>query len=320
MDKLRELHQEFMDQKKYSERLHDATLRGYQQSFDRLMKKNPNLTLNQLTPDTMNNFFRLLDTETRTVGRGTEKLGVKASTIETYRSKLNTFFEWLLKQRKPSGEPKYISINPFSGIKHPDVKYEDRRWLKHEEIEKILSAVILNVDWLNEYSRKRNIAIIMTLLFTGIRSGELVGLHLTDIDFERRLLTISDITSKSKRYRIIAINQKLLMALQDFLQERKKRKLTTPYLFASSIKDERFTANGLKNVLKQISKASGVKFHAHRFRHTFAINMSLNGTDIYNLKLLLGHQHIDMTTRYLRHMPDTRMRANIDALTLDSLA
>lgn len=319
MKNLIELHQEFMDQKRFSERLRASTLRGYEQSFHVLCLILPRLTVDQLTTETMNKFFMILETRERKVGNGKLVRGVLASTVLTYRSKLNTFFEWLMQKNDERSKP-YLDINPFASIKYPEVIHDDRRWLGHEEVEKIIVAVSFNVKWINEFARKRNIVAILTMLFSGIRVGELTGLKYTDIDLERRLLTVRGETSKSKRHRILMINPILWRALLDYLEERKKRKLTTSSLLASASKDESFTPDGVKNLIERVSKAAGVKFHAHSFRHTFAVNMSLLGTDIYHIKELLGHKSIDMTTRYLRHLPATRVGKDINALTLENLA
>ncbi len=320
MKSLKELHQEFMDEKQYSERLRPSTLKGYAESFKLLNKLIPGLSVEDLTRETMNRFFKQLETRKRIVGKGREVNGVRASTTLTYWSKLNTFFEWVVSQKDNKGKPKYIRVNPLLGIRRPQVKYDDRRWLNHQELEKIMTATILNAHWLNNYVRKRNIAIILTLLFTGIRSGELVGLYVSDIDFERRLLTIRGETSKSREHRKVPINPKLWTHLNDYLDARKKENKMTPYLFTSSTKDEGFTADGLKSVVKHIVKASGVKFHPHRFRHTFAVNLSLRNIDVYHLKVLMGHQNIDMTTKYLRHFPQTKMREDINTLSLENMA
>lgn len=46
--------------------------------------------------------------------------------------------------------------------------------------------------------------------------------------------------------------------------------------------------------------ASGIKFSAHKLRHTFAVMMLENGGDIFALSKMLGHSDIKTTTIYLR--------------------
>ncbi|RJO59499.1 hypothetical protein C4546_01995 [Candidatus Parcubacteria bacterium] len=58
---------------------------------------------------------------------------------------------------------------------------------------------------------------------------------------------------------------------------------------------------------------------AHQFRHTFAVNVLNNGSDIAKLKQLLGHRDIRMTATYLRCLPTSAMRGDVETLTLDNL-
>ncbi len=51
--------------------------------------------------------------------------------------------------------------------------------------------------------------------------------------------------------------------------------------------------------MTRLSRRSGVKFHAHRFRHTYASLMASQGADLYALKELLGHSNVTTTQIYL---------------------
>ncbi len=309
---IKQLHEEFMAEHQYAVGVEESTLRGYKSVFilfDRLM---PETKIDQIDTATMVEFFRRLDTRLRKAGH-VEKVGVEKSTVATYRSKLNKFFNWL----KVHG---HIEKNPFDIMEYPDVRYDDIKWLRQEQVKKILAAVMFGVIWMSNFDRVRNIAIIFTLLLTGVRAGELVGLEVTDVDLERREITIRGQTSKSKMQRIIPIHPKLKMLLIDYLNARRTKGFATPKLFTSSRLDEGFSINGLKNIVERLVSFSGVKFHPHLFRHTFAVNFLVQGGDISQLKQLLGHRSIKMTVVYLRCLPTSSMRSKIDTLDLDTLA
>ena len=159
MEKLKQLHEEFLAEQQYQVGLSAETVRGYIQVFDLFVSLVPEVTLDTLSKKHTTIFFQRLATRKRIVGRGIEKEGIRKSTIATYRSKLNKFFEWLK-------EEKYILKNPFKGIKWPKVKYSDTRFLKQEEIEKIFSAVSF-YDWPNLFVKKRNLAIFGIALHCG---------------------------------------------------------------------------------------------------------------------------------------------------------
>ncbi|NQU99877.1 MAG: tyrosine-type recombinase/integrase [Parcubacteria group bacterium] len=309
---LLKLHQEFMRECEFSSKLSKETLRGYQASFDLLMRIAPIKSRKDINSKMMTEFFKRLDKRERVVGKGIKKQGIKRSTVATYRSKLNKFFNWLAIKG-------YLDKNPFDDIEYPSVEYEDKKFLKKEEVEKIFTALILNINWANSFIKKRNIAIMSTFLYCGLRKGELIGLRAYDIDLERRLLTVRAETSKSKRERSIPLNMKVIEYLKDYLEKRKKKGYKTPCLFVSNNQDEGLTSDGLIHLIKKLNKEGDVNFHMHQLRHTFAINLLNNGTDIAKLKQLMGHRDIRMTASYLRCIPATAMQADVETLSLDNL-
>lgn len=309
---LRALHDQFVNEQRFATRLSEETLRGYRKTFDVLELLMPTMTVGQLTPSAMTEFFRRLDTRTRVVGRGKVRRGVRTSTIATYRSKLNRFCEWL----RTRG---HISSNPFEAMPYPDVRYEDRKFLNRGEVDRIFAVLALGAAWRSSFLRRRNVAVFATLLYTGLRRGELLGLRVTDLDLDRLQLTVRAETSKSRLQRVVPINSRLCFALEDYLEERRRQNQHCEYLFTSGVAEGRLTANGLKHLVDHVKRLSRVPFHLHQFRHTFAVNCLNRGGDVAKLKQLLGHRDIRMTTAYLRCLPTSAMRTEVESITLDSL-
>jgi len=309
---LNEHFQEFYSSAKHSQGLREETLRGYEAAFQRLSGLMPNLTLDKLTVETMDSFFRELGEQKRENASGKITQGVKSSTLLTYRSKLNSFFRWL--QAK-----ELISKNPFSSMKAPHVEYIDKKYLDGGQVAKINSAVLMNINWHDNFVKKRNYALLATMLFAGLRKGELLGLRIEDINLDKSQLTVRAETSKSKFNRVLPINFKLQQVLSDYMEARNNRKPTTASFFISSTGDRGLTHDGFKHLISKINRESGVKFHAHQFRHTFAMNVLNQGSDISKLQQLMGHKDIRMTSVYLRQMPSTAMRDDLERLTFDNL-
>jgi integrase/recombinase XerD len=306
---LQQLFEEFMYECEFVKRARPETLRGYTTTFELFNRLIPSSTLDSLTSNSVVEFFRILQERKRIVGRGCIKIGVRKSTIATYWSKLNVFFGWLLAKG-------YIASNPFTGLRHASPEYEDRKYLKKEEIEKIITAIHTHHNN-NLLILKRNLVLFYLLLFCGLRKEELLLLQIRDVDFERKLLTVRADTSKSGRSRFIPLHSSTLMYLKDYLNARKS--YTTPFLIVSSTKDEKLTADGLKHLITKLNDCSGVRFHLHQLRHTFAVNFLKSSNNIAKLKQLLGHKNISMTLIYLRCLPMEEFQGDIESMTIDTL-
>jgi len=271
----------------------------------------PDLDVRYLSPATMTEFFRRLMTRPRIVG-GVERNGVKPSTIATYRSYLSQFFRWL----ESRGE---LASNPFKTMPVPHVHFTDRKYLERATVERIFSALLLNTRWESRFLRTRNLAIFATLLYTGVRRGELLGIHVTDVDLRRLELSVRGETSKSRLRRVVPIASSLCHALEDYLEERGRLGLRCPSVFVSKGGDSPLTSSGLKHLTEEVKRVSGQRFHVHQFRHTFAVNFLNRGGDVAKLRQLMGHTDIRMTSLYLRCLPISSLRPSIENLTLDTL-
>lgn len=303
------LFQEFLYESEFVKKVRPETLRGYLHTFSLFSKIIPGISLSSLSPNDITSFFKTLQERKRIVGKGIVKVGVRKSTVATYSRKLNAFFKWLVMRG-------HIPLNPFDKIRFPTPQYEDKKFLKRDEIEKIISAIHFSHNK-NILILKRNLVIFYLFLFCGIRREELCQLQVRDIDLERRLLTVRANTSKSGIERSVPIHPDLLMYLKDYLMQR--RKYTTKYLIVSNSIDNGLTKNGLKHLVEKLQMQSGVQFHVHQFRHTFAVNFLKTSNNIMKLKQLLGHKSIAMTSVYLRCLPPDEFRSDIENMNIDSL-
>jgi integrase/recombinase XerD len=69
--------------------------------------------------------------------------------------------------------------------------------------------------------------------------------------------------------------------------------------FFLSIDGYPLTVRLVDQVCQRVSKRVGLRVHPHRFRHTFAVGMLRNGTDIRTLQKLMGHASVQILLRYL---------------------
>jgi site-specific recombinase XerD len=305
---LRQLHSQFISECRYSACLRDETIRGYKNTFDLFEKIMPEITtIDLLSSLALTEFFKRIETRQRIVGKNTVKTGVKKSTIKTYWSKLDCFFKWLEKKQ-------LIAISPLDGKKSPRVNYDDFRRLEDKQINKIYSAIISYSD--NSLISRRDTLMVSILLYTGVRKGEFISLQVKDLDFDKKLITIRGETSKSKKTKVLPIHPTLLWHLKEYLEERKRREYKTEYLIVSSVKDKGLSREGLKHWVDSIIKKSGVKFHLHQFRHTFACKLTENGTPSLALQKLMGHTSISMTAKYTRSLKSENMNDEICKISI----
>jgi integrase len=305
---IQNLFDEFMYECEFARKLRPKTMRGYRDTFELLVRLTPGLALEDISTPTITNFFKILQERKRIVGKGVIKCGVKKSTIATYWKNLNGFFEWLKLNS-------YIDRNPFASLSFPTPVYEERKFLKKEEVEKILTAILRHAN--NTLILKRDLVIFYTLLYCGLRKEELISLQIRDIDLQRRMLTVRAETSKTPRTRFIPLHSQLVLHIKDYLRERGQ--YTSPYLFVSSTRDERLGTDGIAHLVRRVVRLTGIRFHAHQFRHTFAVNFLKGSNNVVKLQQLLGHRCISMTMAYVRCLPTNEMREDVEHMSIDRL-
>jgi site-specific recombinase XerD len=112
-------------------------------------------------------------------------------------------------------------------------------------------------------------------------------------------MTIFVRQGKGSKDRIVPMSYTLALSLKSYLGYRRKLNKSCPEFFTSLIRNQAFTDSGLRRLVDQISKASGIEFTIHKLRHTFATLMLEGGCDIYSLSKMMGHSDIKTTTIYL---------------------
>lgn len=306
---LSELFDTYISESEYSRGLRPETLKGYTEVFSTFQKIMPELVkVDDLFPQMMSEFNKRLKTRKRYVGTQFISTGVRASTIKTYHNKLMVFFKWL-------EDNQYIAKNSLSKriINPPNPIYDDEKSISKEDVSKIISAITL-YSIKNKFMFTRDLLIVTILLYTGIRKGELLALKIQDVDFDNKSLFVRGKTSKSKKSRNIPLHFSLIYQLKSYFNERIKHHSTSDALIISKVQGTPLTEYGLKHWVQKYSRLSGVKFHLHRFRHTFACNLVKANADIISIMNVMGHTTTRMTERYLRSIRSENSRSFIEEM------
>lgn len=236
-------------------------------------------TIGQVTPDKIRSLFYY--------GRTTRHWSV--NTYIVYHKTLLVFFRWCVDRG-------VLTLNPILDIEVPKSEKKLPPKLTKQTTLKLLE-IVDNYPFGNQFLRYRNHAIFHTFVFAGIRKQELLHLKYTDIDIENMTIFIRQ--GKGGKDRIIPMSYSLAQVLKKYLTERKRLNKTNCEFFSSLRGNIGLTDNGLKKIVEQIRKSSGIFFTIHKLRHTFATLMLEGGCDIYSLSKMMGHSDIKTTTIYL---------------------
>ena len=122
---------------------------------------------------------------------------------------------------------------------------------------------------------------------------------------------------KGCKSRTIGPGQETSMAMRRYLN-RERGHSTCLYVFLSC-DDEPISVRVLQQLLHELGDLARVPdCHAHRFRHTFAVNSLLNGTSDLVLMQLLGHTTLEATKIYTQAMTQVQAR-NVTSSVVDRL-
>lgn len=153
----------------------------------------------------------------------------------------------------------------------------------------------------NKVVALRNRAMLEVLFSTGMRISELVNLKKNDIDNEGRIF----VRGKGKKERFVYLTQRAKKHLQRYLETRGDSH--SPYVFLpyrgrnAQKQDKKISPNYLQEKIKKYRSLLGfnIPISAHTIRHAFATFMAEKGASVAALQVLLGHESLDTTTRYV---------------------
>lgn len=181
-------------------------------------------------------------------------------------------------------EKEWIQHNIMKSISLRSVKESKPRvrWLRTNEYVKILAKA-------PPYLKP----MIIILVETGMRLGELLSLERRDVDLERREIYLTK--TKTDAPRTIPLSDIGWAHIQAQLATPSMR---TPLVFYTR-KFTPYSVNFISVKLADVFKKAGVKdFRAHDLRHTFASWYLQNGGRLERLQAILGHARLEQTRKY----------------------
>jgi site-specific recombinase XerD len=169
-----------------------------------------------------------------------------------------------------------------------------------EEIKKLIEAP----SFLEKEKKVavRNRAILETLFSTGLRISELTNIKLTDIDKQGKIF----VRGKGKKERFVYLTERAKKYIEEYLKLRGKN--SSPYLFVpfrgknNKKEKKKISTNYIQLKLKQYREILGLNLPItpHGLRRAFATFLAESGASPAAIQVLLGHESLDTTTRYIK--------------------
>lgn len=205
-------------------------------------------------------------------------------------------------------------------LKRRDIAYDD---LIFPKIPRKLPAVLSPEEVTRMIEAAPNLlhrTILMVLYATGIRRTEASLLKVADIDRERMVIHIHQ--GKGSRDRDVPMTSKLLEALREYFRWKRPKVYLFPSTAGHRGVEQPLSDHTIWNICSEAAKRAGIKkrIGAHTLRHSFATTLMESGTDLRTIQLLMGHAHLEHTTRYL-HLSQRHLHAApnpLDQITLGS--
>ncbi len=191
-------------------------------------------------------------------------------------------------------EEGHLNRNPCLGIQ-VKVGEVEQKVLTNSEVEIFLREA--------KITNHRFFPIWFVALMTGLRSGELMGLIWSDVDFETELISISKQwnnktgfgRTKTQRSRVVPLSEDLKLYLKELkLQSNSQTDFVLPHL-------SEWTNGDQAKVTREFCESLGiteVKFHD--LRATFITNLLSRGVPLARVMSMVGHSQIKTTNGYLR--------------------
>ena len=160
----------------------------------------------------------------------------------------------------------------------------------------------------------RNRAMILVLLRTGMRIGELLDTRVRDVSLKERRIEIYE-AQKNRVGRVVYLSDDAHSALAKWFKKRDPQKV---FVFYAQGRDTMTYQGARAMFMKYLVKAdlAGNGYSLHCFRHTCATDLLNAGMRLECLQQLLGHSSIEMTRRYARLTDKTREEEYFRAMSI----
>jgi integrase/recombinase XerD len=221
-----------------------------------------------------------------------------ASTATIHRKSacLRSFYRHLRREGLRESDPTAALSPPRRSRKLPHV-------LTRGEIDRLLAQ-----PRGAEPAALRDRALLELMYACGLRASEAIGLELTDVDLEERVLRAR---GKGSKERVVPIGQAAVRALRIYLERGRPglvKGASESRLFVN-FRGGALTRQGLYKIVRRHAVTAGLadRMSPHTLRHTFATHLLAGGCDLRSVQEMLGHADVS-TTQLYTHLSSQRLK------------
>ncbi|HEX7314152.1 MAG TPA: tyrosine-type recombinase/integrase [Pyrinomonadaceae bacterium] len=237
-----------------------------------------------------------------------EERGFKPATVYARLSRLSSFYEWAMRDPQIAG---LVQKNPvrLARPKAPKAyQTESVKSLDDEQVSKLLTRIRERAA-AGDAVGKRDYALLMLFVTTGMRRQEVIGLRGSDVELRKDDLVIR-CRVKGGDYVARSVEEPLVReALLDYLGScdrlnalSSERPLWTRHDRAGR-PGAPLTSHAFAKNLKRYAREAGIeKIHIHQTRHTFARMVSEETGSLLATQEALGHRNLATTRAYVQRI------------------
>lgn len=228
-----------------------------------------------------------------------DEQGISRNSLRLKVSSMKAFFKFCYKQNITEKNIAKNIIVPKREKRLPSYLLENEVTDLIEKVKEETETEETNFDAV------RNLALIELLYSSGLRISEALQATLNDIDFSKKLITV---TGKGNKQRLVPLGSKAIGALKEYMKIRHSVANKTNLIFITK-SGRPFTANAAWRVLNKemqgITKAK--QKSPHTLRHSFATHLLNAGAALPSVSEMLGHSSV-ATTQIYTHVSVKRLK------------
>lgn len=217
--------------------------------------------------------------------------GLAPRTRRSELGALRGFYGWLQLTERTAANPAALVPGPRANPPPTEIYSADQT-----------ETILAHTGSLTDVRGRQRHAIVATLRYSGMRSGELRTLRRVDLDLAAGRARV---LGKGSRERVVLLPPPLLPVLGEFLEQVRPLLPPSPLLLANAhpfvtTPLHGFGTDALAREVELAGLGAGVpgRHHPHKWRHSFATELARSGVDIHVVQRLLGHTHIASTVGY----------------------